>query len=259
PDNLLKGGRVGSAVATIVSSESDKKRTIESINRFACVASNSNVIQMRSKLDWKRELEGVCSAAVSIKPSSDHVLLRSIGDFPKVRVAVKTVDDLKCLGPCENGPLISVRLLLRAGDPVLPIMVEISPSLLLPNPSQVSNATHTLTYEISGRAVLDLAKSHFMQSAGYREHEHFLFTKGLVDAVLRKLTTRTATFTFIDVVWTTSSSPDQTTILGAISPDKRGGAEVIRASEWCGFGQRSVCWHRFLVVVPAHRSLPKTT
>jgi hypothetical protein len=132
-------------------------------------------------------------------------------------------------------------------------MIEISPFVLRPQPSAISQQEHKVTFELSGVTLLDLAKSHFLQSFGYFNQESFPLTKGAFHALYRWLTTDSMTVKVIDMVWTTNPSPDYETLQGAIPPEKRKSAFAVRSREWCGFGDRGVCWHRFAMFEPTSR------
>jgi len=248
PQNLLKGSRIGEPIATGKTKTAGDTRTLEEFKTFECVASD---VTADTAASWdERKFKGVCSVAVRVK-ALDKIYLRTIGELRNVRMTVTTSLNAQCIGPCKIGPLASVKLLMRAGDGVQPIMIEISPALLLTRPSSLSETTRTATYEIGGRPLLELAKSRFMQSPRYRERERFQFTKGLLSELIRKTTTTTERRELLDIVWTTNPSPDEASLYRSMSPEKRAGSEIMRGPEWCGFGKESVCWHRFLIMGPS--------
>lgn len=258
--NLRDGARLGYVLATIKYSDHDSRRTIESIEKVNCISSQSNSARLRDGSVTEKDLGGVCSVAVRFQPSDGDVLLSSVAASPNVVMTLTIPETTTCLGNCEPWAMFSVKAVLRHGMPFWPTMIELSPALLSSGTSSRSEAMRTVTFEMSGKTLMELAKSYYLQTSGYRDRDRFAFTKGLLTAIWRRVSTRTEEGNFIDIVWTTDPDTNREHLLEAIPIELRSRARISRIPEWCGFGDLmnkeessrltdgQLCWHRFFIL-----------
>ena len=256
--NLLNGARLGYPLADISYRENDGERTIEKVKQINCISSQSTSAQLR-KDGAPERLSGLCSAAVRFPPAAHDVRLKALATSSRVAMTITLPEKARCLGRCDPPAMFSVKAILQHGEQQWPTMIELSPSLMRNFPTSSSEATHTTTFEMSGKSLMELAKSHYLQTFGHRERDHFAFTKGLVTEIMMKLFTRAATLKLVDVVWTTDPNTSEEHLANAIPSEWRSRVEVFNGQEWCGFGDLmkkerkdgQLCWYRFFMMAPA--------
>ena len=174
-ENLVKRGRLGINVSQVrMSRESGQTKAIKKFERVDCLSSAFITGDVNPKGDSGN---AICSVTVALPLSSSQLRLKDIEMWQTVSVSQVIPADAKCLGVCKHPLLISVRLLLQGGENFTQTMIEISPSVLMTRPSTVSESSHAVTYELTGKALLELAKSYYLESYGYRKRESFALTK----------------------------------------------------------------------------------
>lgn len=247
PDELSRRGRVGINVSQVRTSTEGGKKTIEKFDRADCMASRSITVAELTPAAGDI-LRHACSMMVSFAPSNARLKLADIVSWPLVSLTQKVTKDAKCLGVCKYPMLISVRLAL-SGKNLVQELIEISPAVLMKGPNRVSEREQSVTFELSGKALADLAHSYFLESYGYVQRDSFVLTKGMIHALYRKVTTKQTMGDLIDIVWTTDPSPDEATLVSAVPKEFQHKVVPIQLKDWCGFGDRDVCWHRFSMFV----------
>jgi hypothetical protein len=246
-ENLISQGRLGVNVSEVVTSREGDQKTIDKINSLDCLASKFITTE-----EFKNAVgpKSSCDAAVTIPVSDGSIRLSSIASWPTISMSLVIPEGTKCLGPCKD-IFVSVKVVFYEGfhqEDGLPLMIEISPLLLRTQPSAISDEEHRITASLSGSALIDLAKSYFSNSYGYREQDSFAFTMGAINHLYRWGTQRTSRIVGIpEVVWTTSPSPAEKYLREAIAPERRPAIFPLRSQEWCGFGNDKACWYRFVV------------
>jgi hypothetical protein len=251
-ENLKQSGRLGIAQATV--HVANDKKGAKQFDAITCISSTYTKSTVLSQAVEGRQAGLVCAAAVMLPISKPIEKLR-IFQSEKSRITIAFTEPrdgakgLRCVGVCTESPLLSIRVILKEAGALLPTMLEISPLLYNVRPTVVSGSKPGSTVELRGPDALKLAESRFKQSFGFLDFDRFAFTKGAFNWVYRYFTEGTETMRFIDVVWTTDPSPPRDVLMNAIAPEDRAMAEAFRADEWCGFGERPLCWSRFAVFV----------
>ena len=256
--NISDHGRVGITVARVTTSEKDNQKTIEKFQTVECMASRFITAETLRGPDLNRTLGDVCSAAVTVKLQSNALKLSAIATWPKISMSMIIPERAHCIGICKDPILVSMKLVfaqgVNYGEFFIPTMIEVSPFILRPQPSAISDSEHKLTFDLSGSALLDLAKSYFLESYGYREKTSFAFTMGVLNELYSSISKNTVvTSSSREMVFSTNASPDEFMLSQAIPPEKRDAAIPMRLQEWCGFGDHGICWYRFAIFQPASR------
>jgi hypothetical protein len=240
-DNLSRNGRLGIVEFNVALSKDEK--TIEKIKEADCFASKfitQHILAQRANNQTEDE---VCSATVIFPVPANTLRLKTVFGSPKISLTSNDPKKLSCLGICKEGLVVSIKLLFRDVGPMSRTAIEVSPFLYLAEPSIVNEQSKTVDYELSGDSISKLARSHFLQSFGYRNQDHFPITQGAIDYLLRTFTTRKATMELVDVTWTTDPSPSKESLSNTVAPEKRASLTPIRVGEWCGFGNLTFCWY----------------
>jgi hypothetical protein len=236
------GRRGGLGIARVNATvEKDRNRDVRS---FTCMTSRYITETVLSATAPNSQL--VCAVKVTVPLPMPQPVVRSL-DNPAATIDISrrtwTGEPISCTGPCLQEPLLSVRLMTKEAGLILPSMLEISPYLYrVPVTTDGSRNERT---RLRGPDALRLLESRFKESFGFLDRQRFAFTKGLVNYALRRFTTRERAMRFIDVVMINESSPPNEALMDAIPPAARRSAEAFRVDEWCGFGERSMCWTRF--------------
>ena len=244
-DQLTHAGRIGIASFQVKISPQDRHK-IEEVKGVDCTASRFITREFLSRQSAQHPVDDTCSAAVTLPLSGKAVHLAAVFNSPRVVLTMTEPTKLPCLGICREGPVISVRLLVLDND-LFPTAIEVSPFLYLTEPSQFLDQEKRISFELSGGSIASLAKSHFLQSYGYQNQEHFPLTHGALFWLLKRFTHREEVLPIFDVVWTTNPSPDLQSLIEAVDPAKRSSSEPMHGPEWCGFGNRKFCWYRFAI------------
>jgi hypothetical protein len=242
-DNLSQNGRLGITEFNVALSRDEK--SIEKIKEADCFASKFVTQHILAQRINNQAQDEVCSATVIFPVPANTVRLKTVFGSPKISLTSTDPKKLSCLGICKEGLVASVKLLFRDVGPMSRTAIEVSPFLYLAEPSTVNEQSKIVEYELSGDSISKLARSHFLQSFGYKNQDHFPITQGAFDYLLRSFTTRKAIMELVDVTWTTDSSPSLKSLSNTVAPEKRASLTPIRVGEWCGFGDRTFCWYVF--------------
>lgn len=245
-ENISKSGLLGVPVAEIKKTAHDQKATIVQSNCVASVFATKTVLQSSTADEPAHKHELICALRVSTKMPRDNFTLADIFNAKQIALFLPNYP-LPCAGPCGD-VIISVRAILPSMDGLFPSLVEISPQVYSSNPTEVG--ANGGTFRLPGSTTLDLAKSFFRQSYGFADKDSFPLTIGIIHGLYVYFTKRTETdLRVVDVIWSTTY--DEDALEGAIDPTFRKVATIYGTPDWCGFGDRSVCWHRFIAMSPA--------
>jgi len=138
----------------------------------------------------------------------------------------------------------------RHSNGVFQTMIEISPQVYLPSPSNAID--DSVVYKLPGDSIEKLSMSSYVKSMGYRYEGSYQFTLGVINYIYRQLTEIAAPGIYHDTVWSTDPSIGNKEIVEALQPSLRGDAIIYNGPEWCGFGSHDLCWYRFVVFTPAN-------
>jgi hypothetical protein len=246
-DNLSKNGRLGTAAFGLAPARD--KDSINDTRNVNCFASKFTTEHIFARLSTHQTLDQVCSATM-ILPVNSAVSLATIFASPKISLTITDPRKLTCMGICKEGMLPSVKLLFPDTGPLQRTAIEVSPFSYLDHASAASEQEKTFQFELSGDSLSQLAKSHFLQSYGYKDQGHFPLTPGLFHYLLSLLFTRKATVQLVDVVWTTNPSPSLESLTNAVAHQNRASVDPFKVGEWCGFGEHPFCWYTFNMYAP---------
>jgi hypothetical protein len=227
----------------------------ENIKSVTCLASWSN-----GRVATNDQGNTPCSITVVYKLRNKDLTINSIGRASLITLTLKMPAKGACFGPCSIPFLFSIRAVVPLADKVNAPMIELSPMILRRTASSVSADGYDYTFSLSGKTLVDITKSIYMQSFGYHEPEHFAITKGWINSLYAALTKHHERMQLIDEVWSTAPEPSDETLLSAIPVQLRAGAVPMGNEEWCGFGDvlkvdrtsttEQLCWYRFVIFKP---------
>ena len=191
----------------------------------------------------------VCAYRYSIDYSKANITVSDFFESPAISLIVRSENGIACVGICRQA-LISIKIMARHSNGVFQTMIEISPQVYLPSPSNAID--DSVVYKLPGDSIEKLSMSSYVKSMGYRYEGSYQFTLGVINYIYRQLTEIAAPGIYHDTVWSTDPSIGNKEIVEALQPSLRGDAIIYNGPEWCGFGSHDLCWYRFVVFTPAN-------
>jgi hypothetical protein len=244
-ENLSKSGILGIAVADVEKDATDP--TTRKVVRSDCLASaftTATVLASIAKTEAANQAELVCDVRVSVGLAGAAPTLSDILKATRISLRIPN-EGLHCKGPCRD-VLMSVRAVLPSTESGFPSLVEISPMIHSRHPTEVD--ADTAVFSLPGETTLALTKSNYLQSYGFVDKESFPMTTGALHALYVYLTRAHVSVRVADVIWSTTM--EENVLNNAIDPSVRNKAEFMEGPDWCGYGDRGICWHRFVAALP---------
>jgi hypothetical protein len=243
-EKIGQGGLVGRPLGDV---SLNLRTKVARIKKVSCVSSayDTGLVThdpAAHAKDW------ACAMALQFPVSDRQLTLRKIFEARKVETSWSPPTGGDCRGPCA-GLLLSVRAVLPGNaDGVLPLLVDLSPSVYEHRPTSADGGA--IRYAMAGQVLGKLAEDNFMDSNGERDREHFVISRGFVAGIFRRLTTHTETARIVDVVWSTRRGLSDNLLEQAIAPGERDRATPYNAEEWCSASETRFCWFRYVMVQP---------
>lgn len=237
PENISGHGRLGRSIMKVVGNSNNIKQ--KNIKNTSCYS--SEFITNTLLIDHKKNKNVlVCSATIKMAFPFQDVQFSSLSDVPRVFFIITAPEKIGCVGSCQKGVIVSIRLVLASGK-----KIEFSPQIYS-NP--VVATEDSILYELSGKSLSSLSESHFIESMGYKNIKHFILTRGLIYKL--NMGEHTDVVKVVGRVWTTDTSPSQKSLIRSVTDSSYNQKTTFSLAfdEWCGFGTQEICWNRFVVV-----------
>lgn len=246
-DNIAKYGNIGVARMSIETDRFDPNRKIKHASLLSCTMSEFSTAQILTK-----QANGgsplACAITGKIAIAGEPFKIGSLENSPFLRLSLDKMDKYHCTGECK-GLILSVRLMMRQYEAFNDSMMEISPQLYLKD-KPTSMSENRVIFELSGHALLEIAKSNYLESHAYRDRASFAFTKGYIAEWVEKLlfVESNISTTILGEVLTTDSSPSIEELRSMIEPRESAQSDALAYGEWCGFVSSTLCWHRYIMI-----------